>query len=111
MHAQAMADQPRWRGIEYASQNEAARRCDRDDLLFIVGGAPLWQLAEMRPLQIDATAVVGILSADDLIDEATIGNEIVEVSGATQQQRILQRPFQMAMRAFDGTVLVRDARV
>ena len=42
---------------------------------------------------------------------APVGVESVEVSGTTQQQRVLQRFFQMAMRAFNGSVLVGDAGV
>jgi hypothetical protein len=42
-HAQAMTDQPRGRCIEDPAQNEAAARRDRDDLLLVIGGAPLRQ--------------------------------------------------------------------
>ena len=65
----------------------------------------------MRPFQLDPLAVVSVLATNDLVDEAAVGVESVEVSGTTQQQRVLQRFFQMAMRAFNGPVLVGDAGV
>jgi hypothetical protein len=99
--AQAMADQPRRRGVENTAQNEAAARRDRDDLLLVIGGAALRQRSKPGPLQLNALAVVGIPPADDLIDEAAVGIEIVEVPAASQQQRIVQRLLEMAMRTLD----------
>ncbi|MET4348832.1 dihydroorotate dehydrogenase [Bradyrhizobium sp. RT9a] len=37
---------------------------------------------------LDALGVPGIAAADDLVDEAAIGGEIIEVGSAAQQQRI-----------------------
>ena len=54
----------------------------------------------MRPFQLDPFSVVGILPADDLVDEAAIGVEIVEVPAAAHQRGVLQRHLQMAVRAF-----------
>ena len=51
----------------------------------------------MRPLQLDPLAVVGVLAADNLVDEAALGVEIVEVPGAAHQQGVLQRFLQMAV--------------
>ena len=67
--------------------------------------------ASVRPLQLDPLAVVGIAPADDLVDEAAVGVEVVEVPAAAQQQRVLQRLLEMAVRALDRAVLVRDAGV
>ena len=36
VNAQAMTDQLRWRGVEDATQDEAAARCDDDDLLLVI---------------------------------------------------------------------------
>src|SRR5438874_13698007 len=60
----------------------------------------------MQPL-----AVASIAPADDLVNKAAIGFEGVEIARAAQQQRVLDRPLQMAMRAFDRTVLVRQAPI
>jgi hypothetical protein len=82
-----------------------------DDLLFVVGGAALWQRSKPGPLQLDPLAVVGIPPTDDFIDEAAVGIEIVEVTAAAQQQRVFERLLEMAMRTPDGPVLMRDAGV
>ena len=84
VHAQAMADEPRRRGVENTAQNEAAARRDRDDLLLVIGGATLRQRSKPGPLQLDPLAVVGIPPADHLVDEAAVGIEIVEVPAAAQ---------------------------
>ncbi len=106
-----MADEPRWRGVEDAAQDEAAARRDRDDLLLVIGRPALGQRSERRPLQLDPLAIVGVAPANDLVDEAAVGIQIVEVTAATQEQRVLQRLLEMAVRAFDGAILVCDARV
>ena len=73
VHAQPITDQPRRRGVENTAQNEAAARRDRDELLFVVGGAPLRQRSKPGPFQLDPFAIVGIPPADDLVDEAAVG--------------------------------------
>lgn len=60
---------------------------------------------------VDPLGVAGIAAADDLVDEAAIGGEIIEVGSASQQQRIGDRPLEMAMRALDRPVLVGDAAI
>src|ERR1700675_3167958 len=37
VHAQAMANEPRWRRVEDAAQDEAAARRDGDNLLLVIG--------------------------------------------------------------------------
>ena len=54
---------------------------------------------------------MGVLAADDLVDEAAIASEIVEVAGAAQQQGVGELALEMAMRTLDRTVLVRFATV
>ena len=53
--------------------------------------------------------VAGVAAADDLVDEAAIGSQVVEVARPAQQQRVVDGPLEMAVRAFDRAVLVRDA--
>src|SRR6185312_11443317 len=60
---------------------------------------------------VDPLGVAGIAAADDLVAEAAIGGEIIEVGSAAQQQGIGDRPLEMAMRALDRPVLVGDAAV
>src|SRR4029450_551475 len=106
-----MADEPRWGRVEDPAQSEAAARCHRNDLLLVIGRPPLGQRCEMGSFQLDPLSVVGILSADDLVDEAAIGIKVVEVSAPAQQQRVLQRFLEMAVWALDRPVLVRDAGI
>ena|SRR5437764_11705392 len=58
-------------------------------------------------LEIKTLAVASIAPPDNLVDEAPIGLERVEIARPAQEQRVLYRPLQMAVRAFDGAVLVR----
>ena len=69
------------------------------------------QRLQGRALEIQPLAVASIAPADDLVDKAAIGFEGVEIARAAQQQRVLDRSLQMAMRAFDRTVLVRQAPI
>src|SRR5690242_20722046 len=62
-------------------------------------------------LELQPLAVTSIAPADDLVDQAAIGFESVEIARAAQQQRVLDRPLQMAVWAFDRTVLVRQAPI
>ena len=110
-HAQAMADQARGHGVEHLAQREAARGGDAHAEFLIVGGAPIGQFPKLSALDIDALGVAGIAAADDLVDEAAIGGQIVEVARPPHQQRILDRPLEMAVRAFDGAVLMGDAGI
>jgi hypothetical protein len=80
-------------------------------VLLVVGGAPLGQLAKLGLLDLDPLAVLRVAAADNLVDEPSVGIEVGEVSAAAQQQLVLDLPLQVAMRALDGTVLVRDAGV
>ena len=102
---------PRWSRVEDPAQSEAAARCHCDNLLLVISRSPLGQRCEIGPLQLDPLSVVGILSTDDLVDEAAVGIKVVEVSAPAQQQRVLQRFLEMAMRALDRPVLMRDAGI
>jgi hypothetical protein len=55
--------------------------------------------------------VTRITAADDLVDEAAIGGQIVEVARPPHQQRVIDGPLEMTMRPFDGAVVMRDAGI
>lgn len=110
-HGQPMADQPRRHRVEHLPQREAAARGDDDARLLPVGGAPLGQLAELGLLDCDALAIARIAPADHLVDEAAVGFHVGEVARAAQQQLVTKHALQVAVRAFDRSVLVGEPRV
>lgn len=81
-HAQFVANQAGWHGVEELAQGEAAGARHGDSHLLEVRSAAFGKLLQMRALGVDALAECGIAAADDLIDEGAIGAEIVEVPGA-----------------------------
>jgi len=85
LHAQAMADEPRWCCVEDAAQDKAATRRHDDDLLLVIGRPALGQRSQRRPFQLDALAIIGVAPANDLVDEAAVGIQIAEVTAATQE--------------------------
>ena len=110
-HAQAMADQAGGYRIEHLLEGEPAGRGNGDDRLLIIRRPVRRQCLRRRALEIEALAVASIAPADDLVDEAAIGFERVKIARAAQQQRVLDRPLQMAVRAFDRAVLVRQTPI
>jgi hypothetical protein len=64
-----------------------------------------------RALEIEPLAVASIATPDDLVDKAAIGLQVVEVARSAQQQPVLDRLLEMAVRALDRTVLVRYASI
>jgi len=110
-HAQPMADQARGHRVEHFPQGEPAGRGHGDDGLFVIRRPARRQHLQRRALEIESLGIARIASPDDLVDEAAIGVERVEVARAAQQQRILDRLLEMTVRAFDRTVLVRHAAV
>jgi hypothetical protein len=109
--AQAMPDKAGRHRVENTAQGEAAGRCDMDDRLFVIGRAPLGQRLQFGTLRLDALAAMRIPASDDLIEEAAVGRQIGEVTRATQQQGVRDGLFQMAVRALDRAVLMRDTRI
>jgi hypothetical protein len=103
-------DQARRHGVEHLAQREAGGR-DADGEFLIIAASPLGQLLEPRTLDIDALAIAGIAAADDLIDEAAVAGQIVEIARAPHQQRVIDLPLEMTVRTFDGAVLVRDSAI
>src|SRR5437763_5220831 len=55
--------------------------------------------------------MVGVAPANDLVDETAVGVQVVKVTTAPQEQCILQRLLEMAVRTLDRAILVRDTRV
>ncbi len=108
---QLMADQPRGHRIEDLAQGEAARRRDADEHFLVIRRPTRRQPVQNCPFLIDSLGVTGIAAADDLVDEATPGRQVVEIARAAQQQGVLDRPLEMAMGAFDRPVLMRDAGI
>ena len=102
-HPQAMADQPGRHRVEHLLEAEAAAGRDRDDGLLVIGRPVHRQGLQGRALEIEALAVARVAPADDLVDEAAIGIQIGKIARAAQQQRILDRLLEMAVRAFDRT--------
>jgi hypothetical protein len=57
-------------------------------------------LFERRPLLVDAPGVAGIAAADDLVDEAPPGSEIVEVARGAQPSALLRWPWALSIEPF-----------
>ena len=96
-----MADQARGHRIEHLLEGEPAGRGDGDDRLLVIRRAVRRQRLQRRALEIQPLAVARIAPADDLVDKASIGLERIEIARTAQQQRVLDRSLQMAMRALD----------
>ena len=62
-------------------------------------------------LDLDALAVPGVAPPDHLVDEATIGSEILELARAAQQELVAKRVLEVTMGTLDRAVLVRDAAI
>ena len=69
------------------------------------------QRLQGRPFEIQPLAVASIAAPDDLVDKAAISLEGVKIARSAQQQRVLDRSFQMAVWAFDRAVLMRQAQI
>ena len=95
---QAMADEPGRHRVEHLLEREAARGGDGDDRLLIIAGPLPGQRLKRGPLGRDAFGVVGVLAADDLVDERAIARQIIEVAGTAHQQRVPDGLLKMAMR-------------
>jgi hypothetical protein len=80
VNVQTVADQPRRNAIKDSPQDEAATRRDQDASLLIVGRSPIGQWLEHSALDLNTLAVPGVAPPDRLVDEATVGGEILEVA-------------------------------
>src|SRR6266568_2791734 len=110
-HAKPVADQARRHRIEHLLEDEPAGRSDGDDGLLVIRRPARRQRLQGRALEIEPLAVASIAAPDDLVDKTAIGLQVVEVARSAQQQRVLDRLFEMAVRAFDRPVLVRHAAI
>src|SRR5260370_21201834 len=104
-----MADQARGHRIEPFSEDEPAGRSDGDDGLLVIRRPARRQRLQGRALEIEPLGVARVAPPDNLVDEAAIAIQGVEVARPAQQQRILDRLLAMAVRAFARTVLGPDA--
>lgn len=103
---QPVPDQPRKHGVEHFPQREAAGRSDGDDDFLVIAGAPVGQRLQCRALGVDAGRIAPVLGRHDLVDEAAVGGEIIEVARPAQQQRVADRRLQVTMGALDPAILV-----
>src|SRR5690606_19689500 len=110
-HTQPVPDQTGRYSVEHLAQGEAACTRYRDDHLFEVRRAPIGELLQMSSFGIDALAMCRIAAANDLINEGTVGVEIVEVPATAHQESVADSALEMTMGTFDRAVLVRDALV
>jgi hypothetical protein len=110
-HTQAVSNQPRRHGVEHLAKAKSAGRRDGDDRLLIIDGPLTRQRLKHWPFSIDPFGVAGVLTADDLIDEAAITGQAVEIVCAAHQQSVLDGLLDVAVRALDRAVLVCDAAV
>ena len=69
---QPVPDEPRRHRVEHLPERKAAGGSDGDDRLLIIAGTLSGQRLKRGPLGLDAFGVVGVLAADDLVDEAAI---------------------------------------
>ena len=81
---------------------------DLDALQLEVRGALHRQRPEHRAFGVDAGTVASVVATDDLGDEGPIGSEVVEVTGAAQQQGLFDGALEVAVGAFDAAVLMGD---
>src|ERR1700731_2460216 len=79
--------------------------------LLIVGRSPIGQWLERSSLDLDALAVPCVAPPDHLVDEATVGSEILELARAAQQEFVAKRALEVTMGALDRAVLVCDASI
>src|SRR4051812_15980728 len=83
--------QPRRHRVEHLLEHEAAGGSDGDDRLLVITAPLPGHKLKRRALDLDTLGRPGVLAAGDLIDEATIGDEVVEVVHPAHQQGVLDR--------------------
>src|ERR1700753_1071237 len=104
-----MSDETRGNGIEHLLQDEAANGGDCDNSLLIVARPPVGERLQRGALGIYASRLATGFGRDLCVDEAPIIGKVGKVARTAQQQRILDGGFNMAVRALDGPILMRDA--
>ena len=99
MDAEAMTNEARGDAVEHPPQDEPAARGNAHARFLIVRCSALWQLLERRAFNLDAPAVASVAAPHDLVDQASVGGKLGELSRAPQQQLVLDRLLQMAVGA------------
>ena len=111
-HTHPVADQARGHGVEHLLEDEAAGRGDGDQRLLVVARPAIGQRPQRRARSASiALPRPGVVAADDLVDEAPIGGQVVEPARAAHEQGVEDRLLQVAVGTLDGAVLVGDAAV
>ena len=77
----------------------------------MIGGPARRQRLQPRPFQPDQLVAPGVAAADQVGDPVAVGVEAVELGAAAQHQRLGGGALEVAVLAFDGAVLVCDARI
>ena len=108
---QPVADQARWHGVEHATEQEPAVAADGHEGFVVVCGAPGGQGLQEGALDLDQLAAACVGAADDLVDEAAVVGQVVEVAGAAQQQGLGEGCLKVAVGCLDRAVLMGDAAV
>ena len=111
MDAEAMTNEARGDAVEHPPQDEPAARGDAHARVLVVGRSPLGQRLERGALDLDALAVASVAAPHDLVDQASVGGKLGELSRAPQQQLVLDRLLQMAVGALDRAVFMREAGI
>ena len=78
-HPQTMTNQARGHRVEYLAQGEAAGGGDLHDNLLVIRSAAVRQVRERGAFAVDALGVASIATTDDLVDEAAISDEVIEI--------------------------------
>ena len=86
-------------------------RGDLDALQLEVRGALRRQRRQHGAFGVDAGTVARVVATDDLGDEGALGCEVVEVTGAAQQQGLFDGALEVAVGAFDAAVLMGLAAI
>ena len=100
--------------LEDFAKPELNMRPSRIGNLDVIGNAyrpVLRQGLQRSPFNSDARAVPGVVTANDLIDQATVLIEVREIAGAAHRQGVFHPLLQVAMRALDRAVFMGDTPV
>lgn len=98
-------------GIEHLAQDEAVSGRDVHARFLVVTRTPGRKSLKQCPLGLNAFAITCVDATDDLVDEAAIGIEIIEVVGGAQKLGIAHGVLDVSVRALDGAVLMGDVTV
>lgn len=106
VNPQTLPDQLRWRAVEDAFDQEAARPGDRHHDLGEVCRAPLRQGLQVDPFGLNGVGTLPIASGDQHVDEAPVVLDAGEVAASAQDQRLLDGRLEVPVLGFHRSVLV-----